>query len=213
MKPIQHVISESFNWELDETPGPAGICGWCKNETPETFRQLPAAFLEYENLQIPADNARLCRLCMTSINGLKPVRWGHMLITQAGATMTHNPPDLYEWLASPIPPDTCVICNTNNQKRPLFNARWGSLATSYDGGFYNWDWRDTAKLAAVRELRLYGANENDLKRPAPKHKILIQDPPRIKFLWDQIKSWDPIRLECGILATRKPKNVDPLTQN
>ena len=207
--PPQIVLAEAMGW-VGPTGGrgvpAAATCGWCHRHGP-VGSPIPSGFTQWSQIGVPPSEPWLCPPCGGAMVGLKPVRWGHALVTADGAgVMSSDPRDLLAWLSAPVGDDRCVMVQTNRQKRSVLASAWGVVATTYDVAGLRWGVADVEILTAWDELRWeHGVSEREIDEAAPRHQTLAKsaDPAALLSLWAGVKRWDPVRLEVGKLATRR----------
>jgi len=186
-----------------------GVCAWCGCGPCELHTAaLPAELTQWDAMGIRPDDRALCTPCVTALMALKPIKWGHMLVTESGAVMSDDPTDLKEWLSTPVEPDRAVLVATNRQKRSLISARWGGVATSYDGVSLAWGADDCERLTNHDWLRWeHGVSEKEIRESAPRPQTLGKSaaPREMLSLWASVRQWDAVALEVSCLATRRTK--------
>lgn len=213
VKPLNHVIAGSLGWTypLPKKPAP-GVCVWCSTYTGTLCYPVPSGFAQWRLLGDTVDGARagMCPACAAVLKAVKPVRWDHVIVDGDTAVMSPDPTVLLAALSSPVGPERAVLVQTNRLKRSALSARWGVVATCYDGVALDWDRGDAERVVAHDRLRwVHGVSEVEITEAAPRPGTLARspDPAELLDLWGVVRGgWSGVHLEVSCLATRRPKS-------
>lgn len=148
----------------------------------------------------------LCSACSWAYRELRLRRLPH-IVQQTPLTLTAlTPATLSQALARQVSARAAITVPRSGRKHLLPGARWGLILL--DDIAVPWKAADATHLDLVHDLRALGANDDDLRQPAPPWPLLrTAGPDRGHLLatWTHLRRWRqqrPAHLEIALIATR-----------
>lgn len=207
---VQHAVALGMGWDPPGDPTSEGRCGWC-GDGGELWQALPSEFTQWNEIGVSPMDPLLCRLCGAAMSALRPVRWPNLEVFFDGSASALETPDaLKAALSTPTGPERAVLVQTNRQKRSLLSARWGHVATSFEGGAVVWTEDHVAGLGEAMTLRWeHGVSEKAFAERDLRASVLSASPDKRWLIdaWDRSAWWREHRpvFDVMMLATRQTK--------
>lgn len=151
----------------------AGGCARCAGTTETmtpTGQVVSRRFTGYETWTNLPSRA-LCEVCVWAYRHLRLRSCAHIITADPPAMLEALPTQLRKVLAQPLPAGIAVTVPARLWRKHLLpDARWGQICV--DGVNITWRTEDAQRLAVMCSLRELGFTEQDLRAPAPPHRVL-----------------------------------------